>query len=291
MTKNLKQVWGLLALVVIAVAFMAPRAFAQSLADAQLADVNKYAGAKTLIGGADVNTAINLRFTGQTQAGNPATSTGAYVTISASAMTFYQPYLTADTSIGASGVVTYATYGATLGALCDYINNLGRSYICTLVDAKRDDPTGSYLKTQTETNGTGNLAAAGGLNVLQTTSTVISLGITPAPDRRVVLRGCWVNADTDNCATGSNLFVYGAPRRYPHVDRFGNSTDDTYNVWKTTITNNVTATYPVPATYQLTDWLEFAPGAHVVVRAGYSGGGCAAAQTSANYIYCSYWEK
>ena len=291
MKKTTLKVLGLGALL-LACAVMLPRmARALDLSDAQMADENKTAYARTIVGGADVNTAINLRFTGTKQSGVPATSTGAYVTISATQMTFYQPFGTLDTSVGTLGVITYASNAATLGALCNYLSSLGQSYKCSIVDGKSDDPTGSYLKTQTATDGTNNLAAAGGLKVLQTTSTVISMGFTPAPGKRIVLRGCWVNADTDNCATGSKLFLTGAPRKFPSIDAFGTATDDTYSVWSATITNNVTSVYPVSATYQLVDFFEFAPNAHVVVRAGYSGGGCAAVQTSANWLYCSYWEK
>ncbi len=299
MTKNLLKSWNKIVLVGLAcaalVAMHGGKAYATNLQDAQFAQADETANAQTNLGGANINGAVNLFFTGKTQSGGVAASSGAYVTISATAITFYQPFGTVDASVGSSGVITYAsTLGSnTMGALCDYLQSLGASYKCSLINAKRDDPPGVVLKTQTATNVTNNLAAAGGLSVLNTTSTYVSLGITPATGRRVVLKQCTVNGQ--DSGTANFMYVYGQLRKYGvvasanAVDPYGTTADDTYQVWKSSTVQNTDSTKP--SSNAVPRWLEFAQGAHVVVRAGLSGGGSGATQTSSNFVSCLWDER
>lgn len=301
MTKNFQKVlmWLGFTGLTLAALVVAPVG-AVNLGDAQLAQADETANAGYQAGGADVAKALNLSFTGLTQAGATSASTGAYVTISATAMTFYQPYLTLDTSVGTSGVITYASTLAsnTLGALCDYLNGLGRSYKCTLISAKRDDPA-KVLTTQTETDGTNNLAAVGGFNATQTTTTYVSLGIIPGANRRVVLKQVIVNG---NMAAGdSGLQIYGQLRKYGAVapapvngvvqvsakDPFGTVADDTYKVWSSTHVTSSAIT--VPSSNALPRWIEFAQGAHVVVRDGNTGS--TSVQTGSNFVQASWDER
>jgi hypothetical protein len=282
-------------LILTPAAVMAPVAHAVNLGDAQLAQADETANAGTALGAANVTTAINLSFSGKSQTGSPVTSTGAYVTISATAMTFYQPFGTVDATVGSAGVITYASTLSSnqTGSLCDYINGLGKSYRCLLVGAKRDDPPGVVLKTQTSTDLTNNLAAIGGLSVLNTTSTYVSLGITPAVGRRVVLKQCVVNGQASG--TDNFVYVYGQLRKYgaiasPNaVDPYGTVADDTYLVWQSSTVQNTNAT--VPSSNALPRWIEFAQGAHVVVRVSKSGSGGGAIQTGSNFIDCSWDER
>lgn len=294
MKKNTLKFLGLCLTLAVA-AVMAPRSYAVNLGDAQLAQADETANASSIVGGANVNGAINLFFTGKGQSGSVAASSGAYVTISATAMTFYQPWGTVDTSVGTSGVITYASTLAsnTIGSLCDYLTRLGASYTCSLIGAKRNDAPGAILKTQTETDGTNNLAAVGGFSVLNTTNTIISLGITPAPNRRVVLKQCVTNGNMG--AADSGLQIYGQLRKYGAVagtnarDQYGVLADDTYNVWTSTqVTNTNTTT---PSSNALPRWIEFATNAHVVVREGNLTGGSGSVQTSANFVSCSWDER
>ena len=293
--KHMKNVLKTLGLVSLAILGLPHRALAVNLGDAQLAVADETANAGSVVGGVNLVNGVNLFFTGKDQDGSVAASSGAYVTISATAMTFYQPFGTVDSSVGTAGVITYAsTLGSnTMGALCDYLASLGASYRCTLQGTKRDDLPGVVLKTQTATDGTNNLAAAGGLSVLITTNTFVSLGIIPAPGRRVVLKQCVVNGQ-DNGA-GGNLYVYGQLRKFGAVaspnatDRFGVTADDTYNVWTSSTVRDTTAT--VPSSNALPRWIEFAQGAHVVIRAGIAGNSSAAAQTASNGVQCAWDEK
>ena len=283
----------LLALVVMtASALRAPLSHAVNLEDAELAAADESATSDAVLGGANITPAVNLVFTGKTQTGGVATSTGAYVTISATAMTFYNPFATADTTVGTAGVVTYAsTLGSdTMGGLCDYLHSLGAKYKCVLRGAKRDDPP-KILQTQTATNATNNLGADGGFSVMQTTTTFVSLGIVPAAGRRVVLKQCVSNG---NMSPGDNgLQIYGQLRKYGAVasaqakDPWGTTADDTYRVWRS---SQVAATDTTqPSSNALPRWIEFAKDAHVVVRQGNTES--TSVQTSANFVRCSWDER
>lgn len=317
MTKNFLKVQGLKALcLTLAVALvLVPRSYAVNLQDAQQAQADETASSAYQVGGANVANAVNLLFTGRTQTGAVATSTGAYVTISATAMTFYNPYATLDTSVGTAGVITYAsTLGSnTMGGLCDYLNGLGAKYRCRLMGAKRDDPP-VILKTQTETDGTSNLQAtslkplAGGFSVKQTTTTFISLGIQPAPGRRVVLGQCTTNGAGGGAAAGANdngFQVYGQLRKFGAVapapvsaelvspvanvirDPYGVVADDTYNVWTSSPAAN-TATI-LPGSTIASRWIEFAQDAHVVVRQGNTNS--VEVQAATNSLSCIWAER
>lgn len=302
MKKNSKYGAGLrlfLTCLTLAAAIVMPsRSYAVPVEDAILRSNDESANSAIVLGGADVVPAVNLLFTGKTQTGAVASSTGAYVTISATAMTFYNPFGTVDTTVGTSGVITYAsTLGTnTMGALCDYLAGLGVKYKCTLRGAKRDDPP-IILKTQTATNGTNNLAATGltplvgGFNVLQTTTTFVSLGIVPASGRRVVLKQCVVNGFMG--AGDFGLSIYGQLRKYGTVagknatDPWGTLADDTYLVWRS---SNVAATdTTVPSSNALPRWIEFAQDAHVVVREGNVAS--TSVQTAANFVRCAWDER
>lgn len=286
MKKTTLKVLALWVMTLLCAAAMARTAGALPLEDAQLALANQTMVAATV--DSAKSQYVNIQFTGQKQAGGFTASTGAYITISATAMTFYQPFGTVDTSMGTAGVVTYAsTLGAnTLGSLCDYINVKGKSYICTLLGAKRDDAP-AILATQTATDGTNNLAVAGGETISGTIVTgnmldSMRIGITPSPGKRVVLYGC------DFYAVGADTFkVYGQLRKYASGhDQVGTVANDTYLVYNQVTANN-TLTY-LPNTYGiLSPWLEFAPDAHVVV----SQGNTTNVPVAADYLSCIWAER
>ena len=296
MNKILKTL-GLAALTFLAAGLYAPYASAANAQDAITAEADSTIMADYRAGGADIAKAINLAYVGS--------STESVVTISATAMTFYAPANVLDTAVGTAGVITYSsTLGQnTLGALCDYLNGKTTTltnYRCKLLDAKSSDSPGVMLKTQTGTSGTNDLKTAGGFSVLMTTNTVISLGINPTPGKRVRLRQCQVNGQS--ATTDNNLYVYGRLRKMSSGrDNIniqgagalgapvGAIADDTYLVWKSSTTQNVTSTVP-PLTGHIDGFLEFAQDAHVVVRAGLPTGVSVAAQTANNFIQC-FWEE
>ena len=302
---GLKTLRLLLTYLILAAAVVNPsRSYAVNTEDAIMRASNESATGARVVGGANNADAVNLLFTGKTQAGAVASSTGAYVTISATAMTFYQPFGTVDTSVGTSGVITYASTLAsnTMGALCDYLHSLGAKYRCTLQSAQRDDPP-VILRTQTATNGTNNLAATvlnplkGGFSVDQATTTFVSLGINPAPGRRVVLKQCI----TGGGVTGANdngFSVYGALRKYSTVssggapagsatDAFGVAVNDSYLVWRSLVPIGTATT--IPSSNALPRWLEFAEDAHVVVRQGNTN--TDGVYTSTHSVQCAWDER
>ena len=152
---------------------------------------------------------IDLSFTGNKQDGTPAASTGAYVTISTIALTFYQPFGTADASVGPLGVLSYAALPMdSLGSLCAYINGLGKSYVCTLVDGKSSDRP-ELLTTQTATDGIDNLAQSSGFKVPSRTASgmgpggAVALRLPAGWGRPASVRISSVPADTASLSAGA----------------------------------------------------------------------------------------
>ncbi|MCX5789895.1 MAG: hypothetical protein NTX64_15535, partial [Elusimicrobia bacterium] len=152
---------------------------------------------------------IDLSFTGNKQDGTPAASTGAYVTISTIAIAFYQPFGTADASVGPLGVISYATLPMdTLGSLCAYINGLGKSYVCTLVDGKASDRP-ELLTAQTATDGINNLAQGGGFKVPSRAASgvgpggAVALRLPAGWGRPASVRISSVPADTASLSAGA----------------------------------------------------------------------------------------
>lgn len=276
MTKNFRKAWTLVVLMFALAAVMPQRAGAVNLNDALLNEADQ-----TMVGGyvdSTKSAALTLKYVGTDS------STGAYVTISATQMTFYHPFGTADTTIGSSGVITYSsTLGAnTVGSLCDYINTRAtRNYSCTLLGAKRDDAP-SVLRTKTAADGVENLAAVAGSSVsFVITAGTIRLGINPTGGRRVVLYGC-----TGNINGTDTLNVYGQLRKWGSgYDDQGTVTNDTKLVWSVPTADDTDKV--IPQATQLTPWLEFANGAHVVI----SGGNTTNMQLAANYVQCFWSEK
>ncbi len=294
----------LLTYLILAAAVVNPsRSYAINSEDSEMLADNQTAVAGNQFGGANNADAVNLLFTGRTQADAVATTTGAYVTITATAMTFYQPFGTLDSTVGTAGVITYAsTLGSnTMGALCDYLHSLGAKYKCTLMSAQRDDPP-VILRTQTSTNLTNNLAATvlrplkGGFSVDQATTTFVSLGIIPASGRRVVLKQCVTYGE--NGANDQGFSVYGTLRKHSTVssggppagsatDAFGVAVNDSYLVWRSSPA--VATATTVPSANALPRWIEFAQDAHVVVRQGNIAS--TTVMTNTDYVRCSWDEK
>jgi hypothetical protein len=75
------------------------------------------------------------------------------------------------------------------------------------------------------------------------------------------------------------------------VDALGVACDDTYLVWQSSTVQNTTSAQPSGATAGLAPWVEFAQGAHVVVRAGLGGAAAVGVQTAANFVQCVWSEK
>ena len=251
------------------------------------------------------STAINLTYLGS--------GTEAEVTISATAMTFYYNKagtLIVDPAIGTAGVVTFAsTLGSnTMGALCDYINGLYAAgtakYICTLIGAKRDDAP-ILLADQTATTGVRNLGAVGGQNFqFEGASTaglgsayVIRMGLTPATDRRIVLKQCVVKD-----VGSSNLIVYGKKRKFEAAGAQSNTIatpaaqisaahandNDTTKVWDEPTAAGTALTEDWDLAGDLGGGFEFGKNEHVVVEVG---GGGSTVQVSGDYIRCKWEER
>ncbi len=277
MTNTIKKFLSLLTFSAVA-AFMAVPAFADNLQDAQTAFLKELNMSKIVLGGANTGSGLILKHT--TVAG----STGAYVTISAYTMTFYSPFGTADTNMGTAGAVTFAsTLGSdTMGGLCDYINSKS-GWSCTLVGFKRDDGT-SRMQTQTSTDGTNNLEAAGGLNVKISVATGIRLGIVPKDSgKRIILKQCQAKTETT-----SDLYIYGADAKTNgSSDQFGAAVNDSTLVFQQGVASDTLAY--MPSQYSIDPWQAFAPGAHVVVAAGVLG--TETAQGTNNYLQCLYSER
>lgn len=217
------------------------------------------------------------------------TSTEAVATITQTAMTMYEPYNTLATDFGsASGAYTLsnAAYD-TAGELCDAIQALA-NFNCFLRACKRDDNT-TLLLDQTETSGTNNFGAAGGADIqidaggstgLPGDGNFIGLGITPSTGRRVNLQQC----KQKSVGTGT-LDVYGQLRKFENAND-GVTRDDTTKVW-TEPTANGTALTETWAIAGVGGGIEFAKGAHVVIRAG----DASSAQIAADFLSCNWEEK
>ena len=276
-----------------AIAVLTPRSWAVNLGDAQLADSDQTAFSAIVLGGAGGSDLAHLYYVG--------TGTEALVTIAATHMDFFQPAAVTDTTIGASGVITYAsTLGAnTMGSLCDYINASATKYRCQLTGALRGDAP-SILKTQTETTGTCSLAAAGGCKLTNNAADIIRVGIIPSVDHRVVLK----QVIAYGLCTTDNIGVYGILRPWSSgFDNLGQAVTADTNPWAKVTGAASTVVYQ-PSQYTIAPWLEFANnktpmsrdyGGHltnpvtgtaydgrVVVNLGVTGGACT--QTSSDYI-------
>lgn len=185
--------------------------------------------------------AVRLYYTG--------TSTEAVVTISATGITFYAPNNVADTTFGASGQLTFATYG-TIGALCDKINTSAGVYQCRMEDARRSDPT-AYLAAVTAASGQLSLKANGGYPVGFSPganaafsvygSTWISLGITPPADARVILKKCTF----EGLGSGYVRFTVSGVKRVAEGAPDGIIRNDSSVIWSSTgaVTTSTTISF------------------------------------------------
>lgn len=306
------------ALTLTALAGLAPRSFAADTQDAMMKYFNTITASAVKLGGTVAGSGNNATTSTTTvilQLFYEGPSTGSYVTIGASSITFYAPYNVVDTSIG------NATYGATggtfdlsvstmltLGQLCDAINTQGviagkPGYNCTLVGGVRSDVSTNFLPNVVEVSGTNNLRAVGGYQVPTSTSALISLGIIPGQNRHIILNYC-----TANSAGTPPVQIYGVLDKFgAGLDTFGNALTDSNLVWVSpALAANTTTNVPL-ATLTPNPWLEFAPIAgnqfnytnapvanayngHVVARVNNYGLG-AANQASTNFLACNWFER
>lgn len=191
--------------------------------------------------------AINLRYVGS--------STEATVSIdgSGAGITFYAPNNVLDTSIGVAGVLSTTTY-PTVGALCDAIDATA-NYICTLRDARRSDNS-ALLLGQTAASGLRNLNNVSGFDIAFSTGRLAataapyfySIGITPAPGKRVILKKCDMNAASGtSAATALPIFTVSGVKRKSENTPISESSvmgplyDDTRVIWNQTMTSSATA--------------------------------------------------
>lgn len=266
-----------------------------NLAEAQTAreletSVARHVGISTFTAGEQF-LALNVRYIGS--------STEAVVSVDNSNVTFYAPYNVADTSIGSSGVLALSTYD-TMGALCDAIDAT-TNYICKLLDSRRSDPT-TRLGNQTQSFGLKNLKSAAGYNISFDTGNVagelinadqLSLGITPAPGKRVILKSCDFNA-VSNGVTNPLLTVSGVLKDLENAGDNVTRNDSTV-VWSGVISSSITALSQSWAPSGL-GGIAFAanpfsnadafPLGHVVVRV--ASAASTSLQTAASYLRC-YW--
>lgn len=167
------------------------------------------------------------------------TATEAVVSVTQTALTFYAPAGTVDTSIGTAGVLTLTTaQNSTIGGLCDAINAT-TNYDCIMRDARRSDnstllqdQTFAVNKTDLNLKGPGGYAVAfdtGGVtNTASSTAPFLSLGITPIEGKRIVLKSCKLNV-----ISGSGypkLTVSGVLRREENIND-GLVRNDSSLVW------------------------------------------------------------
>lgn len=304
MKNTITKVLGALA---VAAALLVPtRAWAVNQGDAVLVQADATANVGFVVGQSSVNVsssmAVNLTYIGASSAAYVTISTGA----SSGFITFYAPFNVVDTGIGsATAGQTGGTFDLapstsnTMGQLCDLIN-ASTNYRCTLLGTIRSDLASQLLPAVTAVSGVNALNSVGGYNVSIGTQTVMSLGIIPAPNRRVVLFQCNVNST----GTTVNLQVFGRKRQYGGgVDPYGSAVTDSYlafssqQLTQSTVTNFPNSTALIP-------WIEFttnqgysykapptgtAYNGKVVVRA--SNYGTNSLQTNLNYIQCLWQEK
>ena len=247
--------------------FVGAKAFALSLEQAQLADSNKTANGdyRTYATG----TLFNIFYVGA--------ATGAVVASDGTNFLTYAPYGTADLSLAA------ATY-TTLGALCDKIN-AATDYVCYLTGGKRDDLvtkiayTAAALGTDAKVAGGYNLLIGSGTAGTGSISEFNRIGITPAKNRRVVLKWC-----EGKVAGAANLNIYGK------LMKFDGASDMTRN-------DTTLVAAPVMATgtdtvwgniYGQGNWIEFAPNEHVVISAAPA---ATQVQVAGDYVQCFWDEK
>ena len=203
-------------------------------------------------------------------------STQAAVVITQGAFGTEAPIGTADLAL------TTANY-ATVGAMCDAIN-ADADYVCTMKDGKRDDS--SVLMKIVAASAATDAKAAGGYDVLidtgGTTATdpyILRLGITPATDKRVVLKYC-----TGNINAVDSLAVYGKLAKYEGVSD-GVTRNDSTLVYSEVTADDTDKT--IGNIYDTSGWIEFAKNEHVVI--GSVDGDTT--QAAGNFIKCAWFEK
>jgi len=243
-------------------------AFAASLQDLQVKDLERSHSAAIKV--ISDETLMTVTYVGA--------STECQVGLTSSAFTTYAPGGTADLSID----MTAAAYD-TLGELCDYIE-ADADYTCKLTGGKRDDA--SYLLGPITASSSTDAKAAGGYSVLVSTGGnvktdpyILTLGITPAQDKAVVLKHC-----IGNFNVADHLTVYGKLQKYVTATD-GVTRNDTTKVYSKVTTDDTDLT--VGNIYSGADWLEFAKNEHVVIRS-IDGDNT---QAAANFIECVWSEK
>ena len=222
------------------------------------------------------SSAMVLTYTGTAADAEVVISTGA----STGFILFYAPAATKDTSIGnlVWGGSGFDLAGSTwtLGVLCDAINksNAGASnYHCQLTGGIRSDVASTILEpVGSAVAGVNNLNGVGGYNIPIGTATMISLGITPAAGRRVILNECEVSS------TGTLVQVFGEKRGYGNgTDLFGNVLNDASVSWTENLTQNTLTHLPIGSGTSvqpiMSPWLEFKsnPGTFVMPGTGVGG--------------------
>lgn len=268
-------------LILTALFALAPRSFATVLEDVQLRVLNAVGSAARTNSADSGEGVMNVTYVG--------TGSDPVVTISATAMTFYSAFGVLDTTIGTSGVVTFAsTPGAsTLGGLCDLIE-AETYYKCRLTGGKRDDLP-ILLRDQTAATGIRNLSAPAGANLqFEGASTagdgsayVLRLGFTPAAGKRIVLRKC----EAFNAGIGT-LKVYGKLRKH-EGSTDGVTRNDSTEVWREPTADATLLTEDWSLSGALGGGIEFAKDEHVVVSAG----NVATIQLAADFLQCITEER
>ena len=177
-------------------------------------------------------TAINLLYVGS--------STEAVITITSGTLLAHAPGGTPDATFSNGSAHSIDLLNGsydTIGEVCDAINN-GSNYQCFMRDARRNDSS-KLLYDQTLANGSNNLKDSGGYDVAfdsgGTDNTgyryvgFFSLGISPAPGKRVILKNCDFNVASDG-VTLTTVSVSGVLKKYSGaVD--GVTRDDATVVW------------------------------------------------------------
>lgn len=242
---------------------------------------------------ANSTTMMNLYYVGS--------ATQATVTVDANSIDAFAPFATADTGFGTSGSydTTAAAYD-TLGELCDAIDALA-DYGCELIGAKRDDDS---IKLRDRAGAVGdNLKTAGGFDVKSDTGPVVvgagtpadtnllSIGLTPASDKHIVLRKCEVNGNVI-----ADWRVYGKSALHSVNSRPNQRknivVDDTTEAWREITADDTAESYDFTSASSVSaaDGWHFAKGAHVVVRLGEGALGTST-QVAANFVRCLIEER
>lgn len=264
-------------MLVLALLSVAGNAFAISLADLQVKELDKISIAEYV--DSNDGSLLNVKYGG--------TTATAVMYVSSGMLNIDVP---SGTALVSSISLNAAAYN-TLGELVDFLNTK-TDITAILTGGKRDDLS-VLLANEASAYTARDIKAAGGYSILIGTGSVVAadtapqvmrIGITPQTGRRVALKYCDVGTD----GTGV-LAIYGKQRKYEGVSD-GVVRDDTTLVGSMATADDTAETDG--NIYGDYSW-EFAKDAHVVISAGTTlgTGGTAQSSDATTKLFCFWDEK